>query len=195
MHSHFLAQATSGAVTVMSELPRLAPICESPVPSVASSAEPSPGPRFRRMLSDALPAELISWYLQVDRTGYEHGSIITAAPPVFATKLEQRHAAWMAALRSTHGPSPHGAATPILIFPESPGLEADTEARFSIPIAEFTFLLRPRRDGHISLASPLLVEFDDPSGTVFLYRPLGLHRAALFQLLSVDDAYCVELSQ
>ena len=179
----------------MSELPRLSPISESPVPSAASSAEPSPGPRFRRMLSDALPAALISWYLQVDRTGYEHGSIITAAPPVFATKLEQRHAAWTAALRSTQGPCPHGAATPILIFPESPGLEADTDARFSIPITEFTFLLRPRRDGHITLDSPLLVEFDDPSGTVFLYRPLGLHRAALFQLLSVEEAAYVELAQ
>ena len=179
----------------MSDLSRLAPISESPVPSAASSAEPSPGPLFRRMLSDALPAALVSWYLQVDRTGYEHGSIITAAPPTFATKLEQRHAAWTAALRSTHGPCPHSAATPILIFPESPGLEADTDARFSIPIAEFTFLLRPRRDGHISLDSPLLVEFDDPSGTVFLYRPLGLHRAALFQLLSVAEAAYVELAQ
>ena len=179
----------------MSELPRLTPISESPVPSTASSVEPSPGPRFRRMLSDALPSALISWYLQVDRAGFEHGSILTAAPPVFATKLEQRHAAWVSALRSTHGPRPHGAATPILIFPASPGHEDDSEARFSIPISEFTFLLRPRRDGHISMDSPLLVEFDDPSGTVFLYRPLGLHRAALFQLLSVDEAAYIELAQ
>ena len=189
-----MAQAVFGTAFAMSDPPRHASSRESPVPSIPSSAEPSPGPRFRRTLSDALPAELICWFLQVDRTGFEHGSVLTAAPPVFATKLEQRHAAWRAALRSTHGPCPHGAATPILIFPETPGLEADTDARFYIPIAEFTFLLRPRRDGHISLASPLLVEFDDPTGTVFLYRPMGLHRAALFQMLSVDAAYCIELS-
>ena len=194
-HSHFMAQAVLGTVLAMSDSPRHAPSRESPAPSLPSSAEPSSGPRFRRTLSDAMPAELICWFLQVDRTGFEHGSVLTAAPPVFATKLEQRHAAWRAALRSTHGPCPHGAATPVLIFPESPGHEADTDARFYIPIVEFTFLLRPRRDGHISLASPLLVEFDDPTGTVFLYRPLGLHRAALFQLLSVDAAYCIELSQ
>ena len=185
----------------MSEPPRLSPISESPVPSVASSAEPSAGPRFRRMLADALPPALVSWYLQVDRTGFEHGWVLTAVPPVFATKLEQRHAAWVSALRSTHGPCPHGAATPILIFPAPGplgarmGQENDSDARFSIPISEFTFLLRPKRDGHISLDSPLLVEFDDPSGTVFLYRPLGLHRAALFQLLSVDEAAFVELAQ
>ena len=51
------------------------------------------------------------------------------------------------------------------------------------------------RDGHIALDSPLLVELDDPSGTVFLYRPLGPHRAALVQLLSVAEAAFVELAQ
>ena len=66
---------------------------------------------------------------------------------------------------------------------------------FQFQYRNLPFLLRPRRDGHISLDSPLLVEFDDPSGTVFLYRPLGLHRAALFQLLSVDEAAYVELAQ
>ena len=177
----------------MSDLSRNTSHLGSPATSVPSSAEPSAGPHFRRTLSDAMPAELICWFLQVDRTGFQHGSVLTAAPPIFATKLEERHSAWRAALRSTHGPCPHGAAAPILIFPEAPGIEPDTEARFSIPIPEFTFLLRPRRDGHISLASPLLVEFDDPTGTVFMYRPMGLHRAALFQLLSVDAAYCIEL--
>ena len=198
MGTHVYAQpfhgpSCLGTVRAMSDPSRPASNLPSPAPSVPSSAEAAAGPRFRRTLSDAMPAELICWFLQVDRTGFDHGSVLTAAPPVFATKLEERHAAWRAALRSTHGPCPHGAATPILIFPATNGLEADTEARFSIPIPEFNFLLRPRRDGHISLASPLLVEFDDPTGTVFMYRPLGLHRAALFQLLSVDAAYCIEL--
>ena len=71
---------------------------------------------------------------------------------------------------------------------------ADSAARFTIPIEEFTFLLRPMRDGRILLDSPLLAELDDPSGTTFLYRPLGLHRAALVQLLSVSEAAYVEIA-